>query len=207
MSVHCAAPRFSSPDSEADCIWWKLSQARLYANLKRECSMDQLHAVTRQSSCFHMMSWQPQSGSAGCSLLSTLGSQSGGPLSDAGVESAIQGRDSSSSTCLQAVVAGCIPVVIDDDVRFEFEEILPYQEFAIRVPERMIYFLPQLLEELVEKDSDKVLPSDWHARSDNEFGCHPYIPSGQAGLVDQSIGTHSLTAAHTVLSKAIKHPF
>ena len=41
-------------------------------------------------------------------------------------------------------------------MQFEFEEVLPYSEFAIRVPQHMIYLLPEILEELVKDEAQKV---------------------------------------------------
>jgi hypothetical protein len=38
----------------------------------------------------------------------------------------------------------------------EFEEVLPYHAFAVRLPQHAIYHLPQLLETLME-DPIKVL--------------------------------------------------
>jgi hypothetical protein len=57
-----------------------------------------------------------------------------------------------------AVHGGCIPIVIQDDVEVEFEGVLPYKDFAVRVRERFFFELPAFLEKLL-KDKEKVSPS------------------------------------------------
>ncbi len=44
-----------------------------------------------------------------------------------------------------AVLHGCVPVVIQDNVHMIFESILDWEAFSIRVPEAQIEQLPQLL--------------------------------------------------------------
>ena len=36
------------------------------------------------------------------------------------------------------------------DVQMEFEDVLPYSEFAIRIPQHAIYRLPHLLHEIMD---------------------------------------------------------
>ncbi|KAK9814866.1 hypothetical protein WJX73_000785 [Symbiochloris irregularis] len=51
-----------------------------------------------------------------------------------------------------AAMLGCIPLVIQDDVRMPFEDVLPYAQFAVRLPQHMIHALPQTLEGLLQDD-------------------------------------------------------
>ena len=41
-------------------------------------------------------------------------------------------------------------------VQMEFEDVLPFHDFSFRVPQHMIYMLPQLLHKLVEEEADQV---------------------------------------------------
>ena len=50
-----------------------------------------------------------------------------------------------------AIRLGCIPLVIQDGVVLPFEEVLPYQDFAIRLPQHMTYRLPQILDSLLTR--------------------------------------------------------
>jgi len=45
-----------------------------------------------------------------------------------------------------AVLAGCVPVIIQDGVKVEWEEQLPLEDYAIRVPMWLVHKLPQILE-------------------------------------------------------------
>ena len=48
-----------------------------------------------------------------------------------------------------AIAVGCIPLVIQDRVLVAYEHILPYEDFAIRLPQHFIYRLPAILDELL----------------------------------------------------------
>ena len=71
----------------------------------------------------------------------------------------------------QAVHHGCIPVVIQDDVAVEFEGILPYRDFAVRVRQRFFFQLPTLIDMLVNK-TDQVCS--------HGCGCHRNAKSRMA---------------------------
>ncbi|KAK9805101.1 hypothetical protein WJX73_007609 [Symbiochloris irregularis] len=51
-----------------------------------------------------------------------------------------------------AIAVGCIPLVIQDRVLVAFEHILPYEDFAIRLPQHFIYRLPDILDEVLADD-------------------------------------------------------
>ena len=42
------------------------------------------------------------------------------------------------------------------DMQFEYEDILPYADFTVRVPQQFIYLLPEILEQLVADQPEKV---------------------------------------------------
>ncbi|KAK3280519.1 hypothetical protein CYMTET_11642 [Cymbomonas tetramitiformis] len=46
---------------------------------------------------------------------------------------------------VEAVLFGCIPVIIQDNVTQPFEEVLSYRKFAVRLQERRIRNLPEIL--------------------------------------------------------------
>jgi hypothetical protein len=48
-----------------------------------------------------------------------------------------------------ALVHGCIPVIMMDGVKNEFEEQLPLMEYTVRIPGYMAYRTPNILDELV----------------------------------------------------------
>ena len=41
-------------------------------------------------------------------------------------------------------------------MQFEYEDQLPFEDFALRLPQHMVYMLPQLLHELLDNERDKV---------------------------------------------------
>ncbi|KAK9805103.1 hypothetical protein WJX73_008096 [Symbiochloris irregularis] len=55
-----------------------------------------------------------------------------------------------------AVMTGCIPLVIQDDVQMPFETVLPYKDFALRLPQHAVHDLPRILEELLQKQPQRV---------------------------------------------------
>ncbi|KAK9812199.1 hypothetical protein WJX73_003751 [Symbiochloris irregularis] len=57
-----------------------------------------------------------------------------------------------------AVLCGCIPVVIQDKVKVAFEDVLPYQEFAVRLPQHMLYRLPHIIDTLLDGHINKTDP-------------------------------------------------
>ncbi|KAK9817385.1 hypothetical protein WJX74_003985 [Apatococcus lobatus] len=54
-----------------------------------------------------------------------------------------------------AVTFRCIPVIIADEVQMEYEDVLPYSEFAVRLPQHATYRLPHILEQIMDTP-DKV---------------------------------------------------
>jgi hypothetical protein len=46
---------------------------------------------------------------------------------------------------VDAVLHGCVPVVIQDEVHADFESILDWDSFSLRVPEAMVEHLPIIL--------------------------------------------------------------
>jgi len=48
-----------------------------------------------------------------------------------------------------AVLHGCIPVIIQPNIKVEWEEQLPMQDYALRMPLYMVHELPEILELLV----------------------------------------------------------
>ena len=61
-----------------------------------------------------------------------------------------------------AIKLGCIPLVIQDDVKMPFEDVLPYQDFAVRLPQHFIHILPQILEGMLTEQSQRVRTSGFH---------------------------------------------
>ncbi|KAK9817397.1 hypothetical protein WJX74_010418 [Apatococcus lobatus] len=49
-----------------------------------------------------------------------------------------------------AVLFRCIPVIIADQIQMEYEDVLPYSEFSIRLPQHAIYRLPYVLQEIMD---------------------------------------------------------
>ncbi|KAG1657850.1 hypothetical protein FOA52_002029 [Chlamydomonas sp. UWO 241] len=48
-----------------------------------------------------------------------------------------------------AVTRGCIPVILQDGIRVEWEEQLPLHDYALRVPSWMVHKLPQILTHVI----------------------------------------------------------
>ncbi|KAF6261895.1 hypothetical protein COO60DRAFT_713350 [Scenedesmus sp. NREL 46B-D3] len=48
--------------------------------------------------------------------------------------------------------AGCVPVIIQDDVYQAWEDLLPYPDFSVRLPKSRIAALPELLAAIPDKD-------------------------------------------------------
>ncbi|KAK3266985.1 hypothetical protein CYMTET_24426 [Cymbomonas tetramitiformis] len=61
-----------------------------------------------------------------------------------------------------AMMYGCIPVIVQDDVSQPLEEILPYDKFSVRVPEKDIPNLPRILKaipaECTADSGDRCIP-------------------------------------------------
>eukprot|EP00884_Botryococcus_braunii_P004845 jgi/Botrbrau1/14361/Bobra.0014s0016.1 len=51
-----------------------------------------------------------------------------------------------------AAMMRCIPLIIADGVEFEYEDILPYPEFSVRIPQHFMPGLPDILRSLIEDE-------------------------------------------------------
>eukprot|EP00884_Botryococcus_braunii_P014176 jgi/Botrbrau1/2275/Bobra.101_2s0098.1 len=49
-----------------------------------------------------------------------------------------------------ALYNGCIPVVLSDGVQYPLEDVLPWGEFALRLPQYMLYRLPEALQLIMD---------------------------------------------------------
>ncbi|KAK9863982.1 hypothetical protein WJX84_011926 [Apatococcus fuscideae] len=49
-----------------------------------------------------------------------------------------------------AVMFRCIPVIIADQIQMEYEDVLPYSLFSIRLAQHAIYRLPHVLQEIMD---------------------------------------------------------
>jgi len=58
---------------------------------------------------------------------------------------------------MQAIHVGAIPVVVSDDVRYPFEDVIPWSDFVIRIPEASVHADPNLLNHTVTAKSDAEL--------------------------------------------------
>jgi hypothetical protein len=75
-----------------------------------------------------------------------------------------------SKLVVQAAAFGCIPVIVQDGVHMPFEEVLPYDNFAVRVSEKELERLPTILAELAA-DTKRL------ARMQDELACAVRSPS------------------------------
>ena len=58
-------------------------------------------------------------------------------------------------------------------LQFEYEDILDYSQFAVRVSQHMIYALPSILEEMVAKQYEKVSSgASMHSNAEATTGNH-----------------------------------
>eukprot|EP00884_Botryococcus_braunii_P001012 jgi/Botrbrau1/10911/Bobra.0025s0084.1 len=55
-----------------------------------------------------------------------------------------------------AILCGCIPVVISDDVAVENNDVIDLRDISIRLPERYTYMVPEVLNYLEEHHADMV---------------------------------------------------
>lgn len=60
-----------------------------------------------------------------------------------------------------AMLCGCIPVIIQDGVRQSFDDVLPYWEFSVRVPQRDIARLPDILSRIPQHVVERMRHSVW----------------------------------------------
>ena len=64
-----------------------------------------------------------------------------------------------------AVTRGCIPVIIQDGIKAEWEEQLPLKDYAIRVPTWLVHKLPDILDAFIQSGRvvkmQKVLECAW----------------------------------------------
>uniref|UniRef100_A0A7R9Z3L3 Exostosin GT47 domain-containing protein n=1 Tax=Chlamydomonas euryale TaxID=1486919 RepID=A0A7R9Z3L3_9CHLO len=58
-----------------------------------------------------------------------------------------------------SIVGGCIPVIIQDGIKVEWEDDLPMEEFSVRLPSAWIYRLPETLEALVASGRAETMQS------------------------------------------------
>jgi len=54
---------------------------------------------------------------------------------------------------MQAIHVGAIPVVVSDQLRYPFEDVLPWSDFVIRIPETSVHADPNLLNRTVTAQS------------------------------------------------------
>lgn len=74
-----------------------------------------------------------------------------------------------------AIVSGCIPVVVMDNIRQPGDDVLPYHEFSVRVPQKDIDKLDRILKSIAPEEAR--LPAGWQ----HLFLCTP-PPSIMIGL-------------------------
>lgn len=55
---------------------------------------------------------------------------------------------------MQAIHVGAIPVVVSDGIRYPFEDVLPWSDFVIRIPEASVHADPSLLNRTLTAKSD-----------------------------------------------------
>eukprot|EP00898_Chlorokybus_atmophyticus_P005141 jgi/Chlat1/5628/Chrsp369S00416 len=55
-----------------------------------------------------------------------------------------------------AVLNGCIPVIIQDNVTQPFEDYLPYEDFTVRVPKAELYRLPDILQAIPQERIERM---------------------------------------------------
>lgn len=63
-----------------------------------------------------------------------------------------------------SITRGCIPVVIQDGVKVEFEDELPFHLFAVRLPAAWVHRLPELLEMMLRQPG-------WQAEARRAMKC------------------------------------
>ncbi|KAK3257907.1 hypothetical protein CYMTET_33019, partial [Cymbomonas tetramitiformis] len=63
-----------------------------------------------------------------------------------------------SDRCWKAILAGCIPVRLQDDYSETFEELLPWNRFSVAVPEDAVPHLPQTLSQIPTSEILKACP-------------------------------------------------
>jgi len=54
---------------------------------------------------------------------------------------------------MQAIHVGAIPVVVSDQLRYPFEDVLPWSDFVVRIPETSVHADPNLLNRTVTAQS------------------------------------------------------
>ena len=63
------------------------------------------------------------------------------------------------------MLRGCIPVIIEDGIKVEWEEQLPLKDYAIRVPTWLVHKLPDILDAFIQSGRvvkmQKVLECAW----------------------------------------------
>ena len=63
------------------------------------------------------------------------------------------------------MLRGCIPVIIEDGIKVEWEEQLPLKDYAIRVPTWLVHKLPDILDAFIRSGRvakmQKVLECAW----------------------------------------------
>jgi hypothetical protein len=55
-----------------------------------------------------------------------------------------------------SVLNGCIPWVLQDDMEMDWETVLPLREFSVRMPQHMIWRLPQLVDMMINEEPELV---------------------------------------------------
>ena len=83
--------------------------------------------------------------------------------------------------------------------QYEYEDILDYTRFGVRVPQHMIYALPSILEEMVEKQYERVRCCRLHLEGFRAArACKPLLTSatnhcyslGNSGQQDEASHQH-----------------
>ena len=63
-----------------------------------------------------------------------------------------------------SITRGCIPVIIQDGVKVEYEDELPFHLFAVRLPSAWVHRLPELLEMMLRQPG-------WKAQARRAMKC------------------------------------
>ena len=107
-----------------------------------------------------------------------------------------------------AAVRGCIPVIMMDGVKSEFEEQLPLKEYALRIPLYMAFRTPGILKYFI--DSGRAAQMQVRGSTDARAGCvwvwigvcahWHFIPASSINLSRQSFPARSHIAYATAYS-------
>ncbi|KAL4428361.1 hypothetical protein ABPG75_002450 [Micractinium tetrahymenae] len=113
--------------------------------------------------------------------------------------------DGWSARLEDAVLHGCVPVIIQDGVQLAFESVLDFESFAIRIPQKDMHNVPRILEAVPEDrivEMQQALGKVW--RRWIYTGYRPYGALAKQYLRDKGAGENK-----TVIKEAYKsypHP-